>query len=74
MGGIRTSASNVRAVLYKHNPSITGVSRTEQGDNRRSKRNCNPRTEKEALQELSGIKTDKQKIEFVEVQTRKEKQ
>lgn len=38
------------------------------------KRNCNTGTKKEALQELSGIKTNKQKVEHIKVQTRKEKE
>lgn len=38
------------------------------------KRDCNIRTEKEALQKLSGIKTNKQKVEHIKVQTRKEKE
>lgn len=41
---------------------------------RRSEGNCNTGTKKEVLQELSGIKTNKQKIEHIEVQTRKEKE
>lgn len=37
---------------------------------RRRERNCNIRTKKEALQELSGIKTNKQKVEHIKVQTK----
>ena len=40
----------------------------------RSKGNCNLRTKKEALQELSGIETDKQNVKPIKVQTRKEKE
>ena len=61
-------------MLNKCNHIFTGVSRTKQSCNRRSKGNCNPRTKKEALQELSGIKINKQKVEHIKVQTRKGKE
>ena len=37
---------------------------------RRRERNCNTVTKKEALQELSEIKTNKQKVEHIKVQTK----
>ena len=37
---------------------------------RRRERDCNTGTKKEELQELSGIKTNKQKVEHIKVQTK----